>query len=183
MEFFWYLVNIEANHATLAGHTFNHELNIARINNVLGSIDANQGDLLLGWDTDQFPTNVYDATLCMYEVLKNGGLNPGGLNFDSKVRRSSFENIDLAYAYIAGMDTFAKGLKVAAKLIEDKVFDNIIDERYKSYKTGIGKKINDKNITFKELNEYALKLKEIKNDSGHQELLESILNQYIYNTK
>jgi len=176
-------VNIEANHATLAGHTFNHELNIARINNVLGSIDANQGDLLLGWDTDQFPTNVYDATLCMYEVLKNGGLNPGGLNFDSKVRRSSFENIDLAYAYIAGMDTFAKGLKVAAKLIEDKVFDNIIDERYKSYKTGIGKKINDKNITFKELNEYALTLKEIKNDSGHQELLESILNQYIYNTK
>ncbi|MCR5350788.1 MAG: xylose isomerase [Acholeplasmatales bacterium] len=176
-------VNIEANHATLAGHTFNHELNMARINGVLGSIDANKGDLLLGWDTDQFPTDVYDATLCMYEVLKNGGLNPGGLNFDAKVRRSSFELDDLAFAYISGMDTFAKGLKVASKLLEDKVFEDNIKERYKSYESGIGKKIDLGQVDFEMLNDYALKLKEIDNVSGHQELLETILNQYIYNTK
>ena len=179
----YFKVNIEANHATLAGHTFNHELNIARINGVLGSIDANQGDPLLGWDTDQFPTNIYDATLCMYEVLKNGGLHSGGLNFDAKVRRASSENDDLAYAYISGMDTFAKGLKVSSKLLEDKVFENNIKERYKSYDEGIGKKIDSGNTSFEELNEYALKLKSIKNVSGHQELLETILNQYIYNTK
>ncbi len=179
----YFKVNIEANHATLAGHTFNHELNIARINGVLGSIDANQGDPLLGWDTDQFPTNIYDATLCMYEVLKNGGLHSGGLNFDAKVRRASFENDDLAYAYISGMDTFAKGLKVSSKLLEDKVFENNIKERYKSYDEGIGKKIDSGNTSFEELNEYALKLKSINNVSGHQELLETILNQYIYNTK
>ena len=125
-------MNIEANHATLAGHTFQHELNIARINNVLGSIDANQGDMLLGWDTDQFPTNIYDATLAMIEVIKNDGLHKGGLNFDSKVRRGSFEDEDLALAYIAGMDTFAKGLRVASKLIEDKVLDNFVELRYSS---------------------------------------------------
>lgn len=176
-------VNIEANHATLAGHTFNHELNMARINGILGSIDANQGDPMLGWDTDQFPTNIYDATLCMYEVLKNGGLNPGGLNFDAKVRRQSYENVDLAYGYISGMDTFAKGLRIAAKLLEDKVFENIIKERYNSYDNGIGLKIDNNETSFEELEAYALKLKDIKCESGHQEMLESILNQYIYNTK
>lgn len=112
----YFKINIEANHATLAGHTFQHELHMARINNVLGSVDANQGDANLGWDTDQFPTNIYDSTLAMYEILKNGGIAPGGLNFDSKVRRASFEPEDLFLAYIAGMDTFAKGLRVAYKL-------------------------------------------------------------------
>ena len=130
-------MNIEANHATLAIHTFNHELAIARINNCLGSIDANQGDMLLGWDTDQFPTNIYDATLAMYEVLLNGGLGKGGLNFDSKVRRQSYTDEDLFIAYISGMDTFAKGLKVAAKLLEDKVFENFKAERYASYNDGV----------------------------------------------
>lgn len=173
-------MNIEANHATLAGHTFQHELRMARINNMFGSVDANRGDLLLGWDTDQFPTEIYDATLAMYEVLMAGGFTTGGLNFDAKVRRASMDNIDLFHAYIGGMDTFAKGLKVAAKLIEDRVFEDFIEKRYESYRSGIGKKIVEKNVTLEELSEYALGLKEIKNSSGRQEMLENILNNYIY---
>lgn len=173
-------LNIEANHATLAMHTFDHELNTCRINGALGSIDANQGDLLLGWDTDQFPTNIYDAVLAMIEVLKNGGLAPGGLNFDSKLRRGSFEPVDLFHGYIAGMDTFARGLIIADKLITDGVFDNFIKERYASYEAGIGKQIVNKEVGFEELEIYALGLKDIKNTSGRQELLENILNQYIY---
>ena len=173
-------MNIEANHATLAGHTFQHELQVSRLNNVLGSIDANQGDPFLGWDTDQFPTNVYDATLAMIEVLKNGGLHRGGLNFDSKVRRASFENIDLVLAYISGMDTFAKGLRVAAKLIEDKILDDFVAYRYKSYNDGIGKKIINKEVNLKDLEQYALEHDQISNESGRQEMLESIINRYIY---
>lgn len=173
-------LNIEVNHATLAGHTFQHELNIARINGALGSIDANYGDLMLGWDTDQFPTNIYDATLAMYEVLKAGGFTTGGLNFDAKVRRGSFEPADLFYSYIAGMDTFAKGLKVAAKLLEDRIFENIVAERYAGYSTGIGKDIVNGKVGFSELEKYALELKEITHRSGRQEMLENILNQYIY---
>ena len=176
----YFKMNIEANHATLAGHTFQHELNIARINNVLGSIDANQGDLLLGWDTDQFPTNIYDATLAMYEVLKQGGIAPGGFNFDSKVRRASFEVEDLFLAYIAGMDTFAKGLLIAHKLLEDEVFENFTKERYASFSEGIGKDIVEGKVGFKELESYALQMPVIKNKSGRQEMLEAILNRYIY---
>ena len=179
----YYKVNIEANHATLAGHTFQHELNLARINGVLGSIDANQGDMLLGWDTDQFPTNIYDTTLAMYEVVKNKGLGSGGLNFDAKVRRGSFEDKDLFLAYIAGMDTFAKGLKIAYRLYEDKVFEDFIDKRYESYKTGIGKDIIDGKVGFEELSKYAETLTEVKNNSGRQEMLESKLNQYIFEVK
>ncbi|HRT81822.1 MAG TPA: xylose isomerase, partial [Oscillospiraceae bacterium] len=111
-------MNVEANHATLAGHTFQHELRMARINGAFGSIDANQGDMLLGWDTDQFPTNVYDTTLCMLEVLKAGGFTNGGLNFDAKARRGSFEHEDIFHSYIAGMDAFALGLKVAQRIID-----------------------------------------------------------------
>lgn len=176
-------MNIEANHATLAMHTFQHELNQARINGVLGSVDANQGDYMLGWDTDQFPTNIYDTTLAMYEVLLAGGFTKGGLNFDSKVRRASFEDVDLFYSYIAGMDTFARGLKVAAKLIEDKVFENFITNRYASYNDGIGKDIVEGKVGFKELEQYALENGATPNVSGRQELLESILNQYIMETK
>ncbi|MFU0828296.1 MAG: xylose isomerase [Lachnoclostridium sp.] len=176
-------LNIEANHATLAMHTFQHELNQCRINGVLGSVDANQGDPNLGWDTDQFPTNIYDTTLAMYEVLKAGGFTKGGLNFDAKVRRASFEEVDLFYAYIAGMDAFARGLKVAARLIEDKVFDNFIEKRYASYKEGIGKDIIEGKVGFKELEAYALKNGITPNESGRQELLESILNQYILETE
>ncbi len=137
----YFKINIEANHATLAGHTFQHEIQTARINNALGSLDANQGDPNLGWDTDQFPTNIYDTTLAMYEVLKNGGIAPGGLNFDAKVRRASFEPEDLFLAYIAGMDTFAKGLRVAYKLLEDGPIENFIKEKYSSFNSKIGKDI------------------------------------------
>jgi len=172
-------MNIEANHATLAAHTFQHELHFARINNVLGSIDANQGDPLLGWDTDQFPTNIYDTTLAMYEVLKNGGLHSGGLNFDAKVRRASFEPVDLFYAHIAGMDAFAKGLKIAYRLLEDGVLEKFIEERYSSYREGIGKEIVEGKVGFKELEQYALKNSNITNVSGRQEMLETIVNQYI----
>ena len=179
----YFKMNIEANHATLAGHTFQHELNMSRINNVLGSIDANQGDLMLGWDTDQFPTNIYDATMAMYEVLKAGGIAPGGFNFDSKVRRGSFEEKDLFIAYIAGMDTFAKGLKVAYKLLEDGVLENFVKERYASFNEGIGKEIVSGNVGFKELEAYALKQQGIINKSGRQEWLETVVNQYIYNDK
>lgn len=173
-------LNIEANHATLATHTFEHELNMARIEGMLGSIDANQGDTLLGWDTDQFPTNIYDATLAMIEVLRNGGLAPGGLNFDSKVRRGSFEMDDLFYAYIAGMDTFARGLIIADRIVADGVLDNFIKERYSSYDTGIGEKIVKGEVGFEDLEVYAMTLTEITNTSGRQEMLEGLLNQYIY---
>lgn len=173
-------LNIEANHATLAGHTFQHELRVARINGLLGSINANQGDMLLGWDTDQFPTNIYDAVLAMYEVLKDGGFKSGGLNFDAKLRRGSIELDDMFYAYIAGMDTYAKELRVAAKLIEDNVFEDILNQRYHGYSVGIGKDIMENKVGLKELSDYAFKLKEIKNVSGRQERLENILNSYIY---
>jgi len=175
----YFKVNIEANHATLAGHTFQHELHLARVNNALGSVDANQGDMLLGWDTDQFPTNIYTTTLAMYEILKNGGLAPGGLNFDAKVRRPSHEPLDLFYGHIAGMDAFARGLRVAYKLLEDGVFEEFIKERYSSYTRGIGKEIVEGKVGFKELAEYALKHDQIKNESGRQELLETILNKYL----
>ncbi|NLB81451.1 MAG: xylose isomerase [Clostridiaceae bacterium] len=173
-------INIEANHATLAGHTFQHELAVARINNMFGSIDANQGDMLLGWDTDQFPTNIYDTTLAMYETLKAGGFTTGGLNFDSKVRRGSFEPIDLFYSHIAGMDTFAKGLKIAYKIIQDGKIDKFIEDRYSSYKSGIGKDIVEGRAGFRELEKYAMENDKIVNQSGRQELLESVLNQYIF---
>ncbi len=173
-------LNIETNHATLAMHTINHELRLAADNDMLGSVDANQGDLLLGWDTDQFPTNVYDATLAMYEILRAGGLKSGGLNFDAKVRRNSFKKDDLLLAHIAGMDTFAAGLKIAAKLLEDKVFEDNLKTRYRSFNDGIGKKIVNEEVGFKELEDYIFSKKTLnENESGKQELLEAILNQYI----
>lgn len=174
-------LNIEANHATLAQHTFQHELNMCRINGMLGSVDANIGDPMLGWDTDQFPTNIYDTTLAMYEILQNGGLGNGGLNFDAKVRRGSIDENDLFYAHIAGMDTFAWGLRVAAKLLEDRVFLDFIDKKYESWKTELGKSIEEGRIGFEDLEKYALENGITPNISGRQELLESILNQYIYN--
>ncbi len=171
--------NIEANHATLAAHTLQHELYLARINSMLGSVDANQGDLLLGWDTDQFPTDIYTTTMAMYEILKNGGLHQGGLNFDAKVRRASFEPSDLFYAHIAGMDAFAKGLKIAYGLLTGGELEEFIKERYHSYQEGIGKKIISKEVGFVELEEYSLAKGEVVNSSGHQEMLEALVNQYI----
>src|SRR5699024_3079102 len=157
--------NIEANHATLAGHTFEHELHYARINNMLGSVDANQGHPLLGWDTDEFPTDLYATTLAMYEILKNGGLHSGGLNFDAKVRRGSFKVDDLFRAHITGMDSFAVGLKVAHQLLEDKVFDNIISNRYHTFTEGIGKEIVEGNANFHTLEKHALNITDIQNSS------------------
>ncbi|MFP7735239.1 xylose isomerase [Priestia aryabhattai] len=175
----YFKLNLEANHATLAGHTFEHELRVARVQGFLGSVDANQGDPLLGWDTDEFPTDLYSTTLAMYEILQNGGLGSGGLNFDAKVRRGSFEQDDLLYAHVAGMDTFARGLKVAHKLVEDRVFENVIGERYSSFKEGIGLEIVEGKANFHTLEQYAFKNPNIVNKSGRQERLKAILNQYI----
>jgi xylose isomerase len=173
-------LNIEANHATLAGHTFEHELRVSRLQGMLGSIDANQGDLLLGWDTDEFPTDLYAITLAMYEIIHNGGLGSGGVNFDAKVRRASFEVDDLFYAHIAGMDSFARGLKSAAKIIEDKVLDSIIAERYASYRNGIGLDIVSGKANFASLEAYVLDKTEITNRSGRLEKIRMILNDYIF---
>lgn len=175
-------VNIEANHATLAKHSFQHELQYARINGVLGSVDASRGDKLLGWDTDQFPTDIYDTALAMYEILKSGGIEPGGLNFDAKVRRESFEPVDLFYGHISGMDAFAKGLEIAYRLLETNELEEFIEERYRSYKSGVGKKIVNGEVGFEELEKYILKNGEVTLASGRQEKLESILNKYILET-
>ncbi|MCU6720415.1 xylose isomerase [Porcipelethomonas ammoniilytica] len=176
-------MNIEANHATLAQHTFQHELRVARDNGVFGSIDANQGDPLLGWDTDQFPTNVYDAALCMYEVLKAGGFTNGGLNFDSKARRGSFTPEDIFLSYIAGMDTFALGLRIAVKMIEDGRIDKFVADRYASWQIGIGKDIIEGNVTMADLEKYALEKSEVTDSlsSGRQEMLESVVNNIMFN--
>ena len=172
-------LNLEANHATLAGHTFEHEIEVARTNDALGSLDANQGDVLLGWDTDEFPTNVYDVTLAMYGVLENGGIAPGGINFDSKVRRSSFEMEDLFLAHTAGMDTFARGLKAAAKLKEERFFDDLKEKRYASFKEGIGASIVSDKEDLESLTDYAMKLKDIQLESSHIEYVKSCLNDYL----
>ena len=174
-------MNIEANHATLAGHTFQHELRISAVNGMLGSIDANQGDMLLGWDTDEFPCDVYDATMCMYEVLKAGGLT-GGFNFDSKNRRPSYTVEDMFKAFILGMDTFALGLIKAAAIIEDGRLDTFVENRYASYKsTELGKKILNKTSTLEELAAHALELKAPElPGSGSQEHLQHVVNDILF---
>lgn len=173
-------LNIEANHATLAGHTFEHDLRISAINGMLGSIDANQGDPILGWDTDEFPFDVYSATFAMLEVIKNNGLT-GGFNFDAKNRRPSNSVEDMFEGYILGMDTFALGLVNAAKIIEDGRIDDFIKEKYSSFNEGIGKQIRDNNVTLEELSKYAEDVKVCHNPgSGKQEYLESIINQIMF---
>ena len=173
-------MNIEANHATLAGHTFQHELRVCAVEDMMGSVDANMGDTLLGWDTDQFPTNVYDTTMAMYEILKAGGLR-GGLNFDSKNRRPSNTPEDMFYAFISGMDAFALGLIKAAQIIEDGRIDGFVKERYASYSDGIGKKIRDRSITLEEAAAHAAELKKPASPgSGRQEYLETVLNNILF---
>ena len=174
-------LNIEANHATLAGHTFAHELNVARINGMFGSIDANQGDMLLGWDTDQFPTNVYDATFCMLEVLRAGGFVNGGLNFDSKTRRGSFTPEDWFVSFIAGMDTFALGLILADKIIRDGRLDKFVADRYATWNTGMGLDITNGKMKLEDLCDWALKKGNVTSmQSGGQEKLEAIINQIMF---
>ena len=173
-------LNLETNHATLAGHTMQHELEVAAAANALGSIDANTGDLLLGWDTDQFPTDIYLTTQVMLTILKMGGFTTGGTNFDAKVRRESFEPVDLFHAHIAGMDTFARGLKIAAAIRKDGRLDAFVKQRYNSFDSGIGKQIERRRVGFKELSDYALKMGEVKsNQSGRQEFLENLINEFI----
>jgi xylose isomerase len=173
-------MNIEANHATLAGHTFQHELRMATVNGIFGSIDANQGDMLLGWDTDQFPTNVYDTTLCMYEVIKAGGFTNGGLNFDAKARRQSNTFEDVLLSYIAGMDAFALGLIKAYQIIEDGRIDEFVANRYASYNDGIGKSIREGKETLESLAAYAQTLEGVMPASGRQEYLEAVLNDVLF---
>jgi xylose isomerase len=172
-------LNIEANHATLAGHSFQHELEFCVGNGILGSIDANRGDLLLGWDTDQFPTDLYDTTLALLTLLKGGGFETGGLNFDAKVRRQSVDPYDLFHAHIGGMDAFARGLKIAAKIKKDGKFDKHVAGRYKGWTTPFGRKILSGKATFAQMEKHTLEAGEPKVQSGRQEMLENMLNEYI----
>ncbi len=172
-----YQLNIEANHATLAGHAFEHDLEISSRYGMLGSIDANTGDPQLGWDTDQFNMDVKSATLAMAIVLNQGGI-PVGLNFDAKVRRESTDIDDMFLAHIGGMDTFARGLVNASKMVEDGVLGGWINNRYSSYDSGIGAKIEAGTTNFKELEKWVLEAGEPKQLSGQQEKYEMLLNEY-----
>ena len=173
-------LNLETNHATLAGHTMMHELDYAGGQGALGSIDANTGDLLLGWDTDQFPTDIYLTTQCMLMILKYGGLGAGGVNFDAKVRRESFEPIDLFHAHVGGMDAFARGLKIAAAIREDGELASFVKQRYSSWDSGIGADIESGSADFTTLEAYMLEQGEIQpNESGRQEMLEHLVNRYL----
>ena len=173
-------LNLETNHATLAGHSMLHEMIVASSAGLLGSVDANRGDLLLGWDTDQFPTDPYLTTGIMLVILEQGGIAPGGLNFDAKVRRESFEPVDLFHAHIGGMDAFARGLKIAARMRADGVIRDFVKKRYASWDTGIGQQIEQGKVGFEDLEKYMLaKGNPEKNVSGRQEMLEGVLNRYV----
>ncbi|MFN0021432.1 MAG: xylose isomerase [Pirellulaceae bacterium] len=173
-------LNIETNHATLAGHTMMHELDYAGAQGALGSIDANTGDLMLGWDTDQFPTNYYLTAEIMWMILKHGGIGSGGVNFDAKVRRESFEPIDLFHAHVGGMDAFAKGLKIAAAIRAEGEFAKFVKDRYSSFDSGIGAEIEAGKTDFTKLEAYMMKKGDISpNKSGRQEMLENLFNRYL----
>jgi xylose isomerase len=158
-----------------------HELEVAAAAGRLGSIDANTGDLMLGWDTDQFPTDVYLTTLVMLTILKMGGFTTGGVNFDAKVRRESFEPVDLFYAHVGGMDTFAKGLKIAAAIRADGELARMVKDRYASWDTGIGAEIESGKHDFASLEKYMLAKGDVTpNVSGRQELFENVVNRYVF---
>ncbi len=174
-------MNIESNHATLAGHTFQHDLRVSAINGMLGSVDANQGDLLLGWDTDEFPFNVYDTTFAMYEIIKAGGMPNGGLNFDAKSRRPSWTYDDMFKSFILGMDSFALGLIKAWAIIDDGRLDTFVKERYASFNTGIGAKILAGETGLAQLADAAAALGAPRQpDSGEQEALQNIVNAVMF---
>ena len=173
--------NIETNHATLAGHTFQHEIEVAAAAKALGSIDANSGDTLLGWDTDQFNTDVKELTLAMLSILKAGGLGSGGFNFDAKLRRPSIDPVDLFYAHIGGMDSYALAYKLAWKIRADGRLEEFVSDRYSSYDGGYGREIEKRKVGFVELEKLVLsKLGEPKPKSGRQEYLENLLNGYLH---
>ncbi|MBP5336487.1 MAG: xylose isomerase [Bacteroidales bacterium] len=171
-------VNIEVNHATLAGHTFEHELTVAVDNGFLGSIDANRGDAQNGWDTDQFPVDPYDLTWAMMQIIRNGGFKDGGTNFDAKLRRSSTDPEDLFIAHISAMDAMAHALLNAAAVLEESPLPQMVKERYASFDKGLGKKFEKGQATLEDLYEYAKKKGEVVAASGKQELYETILNLY-----
>ena len=172
-------LNLETNHATLAGHEFVHELEVARINGMLGSVDANRGDLMNGWDTDQFPNDVRECTHAMLVILANKGLGSGGLNFDAKLRRDSTDVEDFFHAHIGGIDTYARGLRIAAKIKEDGKLEQMVKDRYRSWDKGIGKEIEKGKHDLTSLQKYILKKGEAApNQSGKQELFENVFNSY-----
>jgi len=172
-------LNLEVNHATLAGHTFQHEVQVAADAGLLGSMDANRGDVQNGWDTDQFPNNINEVTEAMLIVLENNGLQGGGINFDAKIRRNSTDAADLFYAHIGGMDTFARALVTADAILQKSDYKKIRQERYASYDAGAGKDLEDGKLTLEDLRNYAVEHGEPETISGQQELLENIVNRYI----
>ncbi|MFT3870859.1 MAG: xylose isomerase [Nibricoccus sp.] len=177
----YFKFNIETNHATLAGHTFQHEIEVAASAGMLGSIDANSGDLLLGWDTDQFNTDIKELTLAMVSILRAGGLGTGGFNFDAKLRRPSIDAEDLFIAHIGGMDSYAAAFKIARRILAEGKFEKFVADRYSSFDSGFGRDIEKRKIGFKELEKLVLtKLGEPTPKSGKQEKLENLLNTYLY---
>jgi xylose isomerase len=172
-------INIEVNHATLAGHTFQHELQVAADAGVLGSIDANRGDYQNGWDTDQFPNNINELTEAMLVILEAGGFGGGGINFDAKIRRNSTDTADLFYAHIGGMDTFARALIVADKVLQQSDYKSWRQQRYASFDSGQGKAFEEGQLTLDDLRAFAKENGEPEVRSGRQEYLENIINRFI----
>ena len=172
-------INIEVNHATLAQHTFQHELAVAAKAGMLGSIDANRGDYQNGWDTDQFPNNIQETTEAMLVFLKAGGLQGGGVNFDAKIRRNSTDLDDVFHAHIGGADTFARALLTADKIISSSAYEKMVQERYSSFDSGRGKDFENGKLNLEDLYKIAQENGELKLQSGKQELFENIINQYI----
>ena len=175
-----FALNVEANHATLATHTFDHELQVASDAGKLGSIDINRGDPTVGWDTDQFAMDLRETTLAMLIVLKQRGLKHGGLNFDAKVRRGSFDEMDLFHGHIGGMDAFARGLIIADRIRKDGVLDDMLKARYAGWKRGFGRDILNGNMTLSKLEQIAMKQGEPELKSGRQERFENVLNEYLF---
>lgn len=172
-------LNIEANHCTLAGHTFAHDLMLAASVNMLGSVDANAG-AILGWDTDEYPTNLYECVWALLIILKSGGFTTGGFNFDAKVRRGSFDTLDLFYGHISAMDTLAHALLIAHQIIQDGEMEAFLQQRYAGYQQGIGAKVMQGNASLVELEQWAISQGEPEQISGRQELRENLFNRYIY---
>ena len=172
-------LNLEVNHATLAGHTFQHELQVAVDAGMLGSIDANRGDNQNGWDTDQFPNDINEVTESMMIILQAGGFGGGGINFDAKIRRNSTDPEDLFYAHIGGMDIFARALVIADNILQKSEYKNLVSDRYASYATGAGKDFTEGKLSLEDLRQYAIDNGEPKTISGRQEYIENLINAYI----
>ncbi len=172
-------INLEVNHATLAGHTFQHEMQVAADAGLLGSMDANRGDYQNGWDTDQFPNNVYELTECMLVFLEAGGLKGGGVNFDAKIRRNSTDMEDLFYAHIGGMDTFSRALIVADNVLQKSDYKKFRQDRYASFDSGKGKEFEEGKLTLEDLRTFAIANGEPATRSGRQEYLENLINRYL----